>query len=363
MGKMTRRTFLGASTATAVAIGLGQGCTPQSSNSASSGSTNSGTNSGTKVLNLYSARHYDTDDALYQGFTEATGVQVRLIEAEADELIERIKSEGTNSPADVLLTVDAGRLWRAEQEGLFQPVSSRVLETSIPDSLRHPQGLWFGLAKRARTIMYDRSKVNPEQLSTYEALADAQWKGQVLVRSSSNIYNQSLVGSLLEALGEPKTEAWARGFVANFARKPEGNDTAQIKACAAGAGSIAIANTYYLVRLAKSQDAAERAIAEKIGVFFPNQDDRGTHVNISGAGVAKNAPNREAAVQFLEYLTSPKAQALFAQASHEYPVLEGVELDPVLAGFGNFKSDSMNAAIFGRNNASALKLMDRVGWS
>ncbi|NJO40565.1 MAG: Fe(3+) ABC transporter substrate-binding protein [Cyanobacteria bacterium CRU_2_1] len=356
MNKMTRRTFMSAGAAITV-LTVGQlktkpGRAQQSPIAQGGGS-----------VNLYSARHYDTDNALYQSFTEATGYQVNLIEAEADPLIERIKSEGANSPADVLMTVDAGRLWRAEQDGLFEPVNSSVLQEAIPENLRHPQGLWFGLTKRARVIMYDKTKVNPSELSTYENLADPQWRGQILVRSSTNIYNQSLVGSILEANGAEATEEWARGMVANFARPPEGNDTAQIKACAAGVGSLAIANTYYLVRLANSDDPAEREAAENIGVFFPNQRDRGTHVNISGAGVLKTAPNKEAALRFLEHLVSAESQQVFAQGSNEYPVLQGVPLDPVLESFGEFREDPLNASIFGRNNEEALRLTDRAGWT
>lgn len=354
MSKMTRRTFLGATTAVTI-VTLGQ--FPKSGRAQSSLAQGGG------EVNLYSARHYDTDNRLYESFTEATGVRVNLIEAEADPLIERIKSEGTNSPADVLVTVDAGRLWRAEQEGLFEPVTSTILQNAVPSSLRHPQGLWFGLSKRARVIMYNKEKVNPAELSTYEDLADPKWRGQVLVRSSTNIYNQSLVGSMLEANGEQATEEWARGLVANFARPPEGNDTAQIQACAAGVGNLAIANTYYLMRLAKSDDPADQAVAEKIGVFFPNQRDRGTHVNISGAGVLKTAPNKQAAIRFLEHLVSQESQEIFAQGNNEYPVVEGVPLDPVVASYGSFKEDQLNASIIGRNNDAALRLMDRAGWT
>lgn len=358
MSKMTRRTFLGAGAA-ATAIVAGQ-------LGAKSGRAQQApvrVAQGGGVLNLYSARHYDSDSEIYQGFTNATGIQVNLIEAEADPLIERIKSEGANSPADVLITVDAGRLWRAEQEGLFQPVTSTVLENAVPENLRHPQGLWYGVSKRARVIMYDKTKVNPAQLSTYEDLADPKWRGQILVRSSTNIYNQSLVGSLIEANGPQATEEWVRALVANFARPPEGNDVSQIQACAAGVGTLTLANTYYLVRLLKSDDPAERQAAEKVGAFFPNQRDRGTHVNISGAGVLKTSPNKAAAIQFLEYLVTPEAQEIFAQSNHEYPVLAGAALDPVLASLGEFKEDSLNASVFGRNNGEALQIMDRAGWT
>jgi iron(III) transport system substrate-binding protein len=343
---MSRRTFIGAASA-AVAVGVGGIGRAQS---------------GGQVVNLYSARHYDADSEIYQAFADETGIRVNLIEAEADPLIERINSEGVNSPADVLVTVDAGRLWRAEQAGLFAPANSTLLSTAIPANLRHPDGLWFGFSKRARVIMYDKSKVNPSQLSTYEDLADPKWRGQVLVRSSTNIYNQSLVGSILAANGEPTTESWAEGLVANFARPPEGNDTAQIQACASGLGSLAIVNTYYLMRMASSDKPEDRAVAEKIGVFFPNQRDRGTHVNISGGGLVKTAPNRENAIKFLEFLASPRAQEIFAKSNYEYPVVSGVPVAPVLASYGSFKEDSLNAAVFGRNGEEALQIADRAGW-
>lgn len=351
MTKMTRRAFIAGGAAVS-AIALGQFNRPLRAQSGN-------------VVNLYSARHYDTDDDIYESFTNNTGIRVNLVEAEADQLIERIKSEGANSPADVLLTVDAGRLWRAQEEGLFEKVSSPILTQAIPASLRQPDGLWFGLTKRARVIMYNKARVNPSDLSTYEALTDSRWQRKILIRSSGNIYNQSLTGSLLHAHGEVKTEEWCRGLVANFARPPEGNDTAQIQAVAAGQGDLAIANTYYLVRLAKSDKPEEREVAEKVGIFFPNQgsNERGTHINISGGGVLKTAPNQEAAIKFLEHLVSRQAQELFAKGNNEYPVVEGVALDSILAGYGtDFKTDEINAEIYGKLNTDALKVMDRAGW-
>ncbi len=314
------------------------------------------------VINLYSSRHYDTDNQLYDGFTQKTGIKVNLVEGKAAQLIERIKGEGANSPADILMTVDAGNLWRAQTQGMFQPVSSSVLNSAIPANLRDPGNQWFGLSKRARVIIYNKAKINPAQLSTYEDLGTAKWKDQVLVRSSSNIYNQSLVACLIESLGMQPTEQWAKALVANFARPPEGNDTAQIKAVAAGAGDLAIANSYYLARLASSSKAEDQAIANKVGMFFPNQRSRGTHINISGAGVAKNAPNKAGAIKFIEYLVSPEAQKIFAQGNNEYPVVNGVPVSPALAQYGTFKSDSMNVAAYGKLNAEAIQLMDRAGW-
>ncbi len=314
------------------------------------------------IVNLYSARHYDTDETLYQQFTDKTGIEVQVIEGEADELLERIQSEGEQSPADVFMTVDAGRLWRAEEAGIFQPVTSEILTSSIPESLRHPDGLWFGLTKRARVLVYNPDKVQPTDLSTYEALAEPQWKGRVCIRSSGNIYNQSLLGSMVESLGVEATEAWAKGLVANLAREPEGGDTDQIKAVAAGQCDVAVANHYYWARLAKSEKPEEQEIASKTAIFFPNQGDRGTHVNISGAGVVTSAPHPENAVVFLEFLASPEAQAIFAEGNNEYPVVDGVKLDPIVAELGEFKVDEVNVTSYGRNNPEVVKLVDRSGW-
>jgi iron(III) transport system substrate-binding protein len=316
-----------------------------------------------KAINLYSARHYDTDNALYESFTKKTGIKVNLVEAKAEELIERINSEGANSPADVIVTVDAGNLWRAKEAGILQPISSRVLDTAIPANLRDPDKTWFGLSKRARVIVYNKDRVNPSQLSTYEDLGNPKWKGKILVRSSSNVYNQSLVGWLLAANGPEKTEEWVRGLVGNFARPPEGNDTAQIKAVADGVGDIAIANHYYVARLANSKKPEEKAIAQKVGVFFPNQRDRGTHVNICGAAVVKTSKNKQAAQQFIEYLASPQAQEIFAKNNYEYPIIKSVTPADVVKTFGQLKGDEKTlAAVFGKNNPEALKIMDRAGW-
>ncbi|MBE7384187.1 MAG: Fe(3+) ABC transporter substrate-binding protein [Leptolyngbya sp. SIO1E4] len=349
MHKLTRRSFLVAGGATA-ALAAAQINRPRYGYAQ------------TESINLYSSRHYNTDDALYEGFTEQTGIRVNLIEGNADELLERILSEGANSPADVFMTVDAGRLWRAVQEDIFSPVDSSSLESSIPENLRHPDGLWFGFSKRARVIMYNKDQVNPAELSTYEALTDSQWQGRILIRSSSNIYNQSLVGGMIETNGMEETTEWARGMVANFARPPEGNDTAQIKAAAAGLGDIAIANTYYLVRMGKSDDPADQEVFNKVGAFFPNQSGRGTHVNISGAGVLRRSPNRAGAVAFLEYLATPEAQSFFAEGNNEYPVVEGTPLDPVLESLGAFKEDEVNVEAYGSNASQAVQIMNEVGW-
>jgi len=315
-----------------------------------------------KVLNLYTARHYQTDEALYSDFTKQTGIKVNRIEAGEDAIIERMKQEGARSPADVLMTVDAGRLWRAEQAGLLQPTRSRVLEERIPAELRHPDGLWFGFSMRARPIFYSKGKVDPASLRDYEDLADPRLKGKICIRSGSAVYNLSLLSSLIAAAGPEKAEQWARGVVANMARSPKGGDTDQLTAVAAGECDVAVANTYYYVRLMKSAKPEERAVAQKLGVVFPNQANRGTHVNISGAGVAKYAPNREAAVKFLEYLASPPAQRYFTEGNNEYPVAPGAKPNPELASLGAFRKDALNVSLFGRNQGAAQQIYDRSGW-
>lgn len=313
------------------------------------------------VVNVYNSRHYASDEQLYADFTEATGIEVNVVEGKHDELIQRLANEGANSPADVLITVDAGRLALAAEKELLQPVATPVLMQAVPPHLRHPDGLWYGISARARVLVYAVDRVEPTQLSTYEALAEPRFKGEVLTRSSSNVYTLSLVGSILEALGPEETEAWAEGMVANFARPPEGGDTDQIKAVAAGQGDVAIANTYYVGRLMDSDDPEDKAVAEKVAVFFPNQQGRGTHVNISGAGVTKHAPNEENAVKLLEYLVT-EGQRYFADVNFEYPVNPEVEPHPILASFGDFKQDTLNAATYAANSIEAAKIMDRVGW-
>ena len=317
----------------------------------------------TGEVNLYSSRHYNTDDALYETFTDLTGIRVNLLEGKANELLDRITNEGANGPADVFMTVDAGMLWRADEAGIFAPISSTVLSQQIPENLQHPDGKWFGFSKRARVIMYNKSMVNPSELSTYEDLADPKWRDKILIRSSDNIYNQSLVASMIEANGLEATEEWAAGLVANFARPPEGNDRAQIEAAAAGLGELAIANTYYLPRYLEDENPEKQAIFEQIGVFFPNQNGRGAHVNISGAGVVASAPHADAAQQFLEYLSGEDAQEFFAKGNNEYPVVDGVALASAVESFGTFKDDSVNVSTYGEHQAAAVDLMDRVGWT
>ncbi len=317
----------------------------------------------TPVVNVYTSRHYDTDLRLYDNFTEATGIVVNRIEAGADELIERIRSEGEFSPADLLITVDAGRLWRAEQAGIFASVESETLQNRIPANLRHPDGLWFGLSKRARVIIYNEAAGKPEPLATYADLADPAHRGKLCIRSSGNIYNISLLAGIVSRDGGEAAEAWARDVVANFARPPQSNDTGQIRAVASGECGIAVVNTYYLARLASSEDAAERDVAAAVGVVFPNQQGSGTHINISGAGLVRSAPNRDNAVRFLEYLTGDEAQHYFADGNHEYPVVGELAGSSALTALGPFEEDKLDAAELGKHQADALKVFDRAGWN
>ena len=314
-------------------------------------------------VNIYSARHYPADEQLFARFTEETGIAVNQIKGTGSELMERIKLEGEQSPADLFVTVDAGNLWRAQDQGIYQPVSSPELEKHIPANLREPSGLWFSFAKRARVFVYDTAKVKPEDLSTYEDLAGEKWRKRVLIRSSNNIYNQSLVASLIHNDGVEKAQAWCNGIVANMARTPKGGDIDQINALVAGEGDIAVSNTYYFARMLSGDDDALKAKLATCKVFFPNQGDRGTHVNVSGAGVAKYAPNKDNAIKFLEFMISPEAQAIFAGANFEYPVRDGAEQAAVIASWGDFKEDEINVVELGRNNAQAVMLMDRAGWA
>jgi len=315
------------------------------------------------VLNLYSARHYQTDEALYANFTKATGIRINRIEAGDEQLLERLRSEGANSPADVLLIVDASRLYNAQQLGLFQPVKSALLESRIPATLRDPGGEWFGFSSRARVIVYSKARVKAADVPSYESLADPRNRGKVCVRSGSHPYNLSLVAAMIEHLGEPKAEAWARGVVANFARAPKGGDTDQIKAVAAGECDVALSNSYYYARLLRSARVEDQEVVAKAGIVWPDQAGVGAHVNISGAGVLKNAPHREAAVRFLEYLASDEAQRYFADGNNEWPVVKGIVVkNPALEAMGTFKADSVPIATLGRNTPAAQKLVDRAGW-
>ncbi len=317
-------------------------------------------------VNLYSARKEALIKPLLDRFTEETGIEVNLVTGKADALLQRLQNEGANSPADILLTVDAGNLHRAKEADLTQSFSSEVVEEAVPATYRDPNGHWTGLSLRARPIMYVKGEVDPSELSTYEALADPVWKGRICIRSSSNVYNQSLVASIIAADGTEAAQDWAEGIVANMARPPKGGDRDQIKAAAAGQCDIAIANTYYLAGMLKSDDPGEKEPAEKVAVFWPNQpgagDGRGTHVNVSGAALTAAAENKEEAVKLIEFLVSPEAQAWYAEVNGEYPVREGVEISPVLAEWGTFKADDLDLIELGELNSAALMLMDRAGW-
>lgn len=315
------------------------------------------------VLNIYSSRHYQTDEALYEDFTEATGITINRLEGGGDELIERLINEGMQSPADLFITVDAGRLWRAETSGLFQSAGeSQILEDRIPEHFRHPEGYWFGVSARARVLFYNKELIDPENLTTYEDLADPRWDGQVCIRSSSNIYNLSLMAAMIAHHGIDRAERWAEGVVANFARPPQGGDTDQLRAVASGECGIAVANTYYYARLVASDDPEDRAVADAVGIIFPNQDGYGAHVNISGAGVTAAAEHPQNARRFLEYLTSESAQRYFANGNNEYPVVEGTLDNPVLINLGEFKADTLNVSLLGQNQADAQRVFDRAGW-
>ena len=320
-----------------------------------------------RELNLYSARHYQTDEALYASFTQKTGIKINRVDADDAGLLARLKSEGSASIADVILLVDAARLWRAEVDGLFQPVKSAELEKRIPATLRGKddgQGsLWFGLSTRARVIVYDKQRVPLADVATYEQLGDPVNKGRLCTRSGSHPYNLSLFGSLLEHRGESATEALLKGMVANMARSPKGGDTDQIRAVASGECAIALSNTYYLARLMRSDAPADRATMQRVGVMFPNQNLQGTHINIAGGAVARYARHRQAAVQFLEYLASDEAQGYFANGNNEWPAVPGIKLsNPALESFGQFRSETIPVSRVGMNQIRVQQILDRVGY-
>ncbi len=314
-------------------------------------------------LNLYSSRHYDTDERLYSDFEQATGIRINRIEDKADALIERMKAEGANSPADVLLTVDAGRIWRADQAGLLQPVTSAVLNARIPQWLRHPEGKWYGFSQRLRILFYDKDRVNPLDIQTYDSIADPKMKGMVCTRSSGNIYMLSLLSSIIAHQGREAAARWAEGVWNNRARDPAGGDTDQLRGIASGECAVSISNTYYFARaLRKDVKGLDDDAMSRIGWVFPNQGSTGAHANISGAGVAKHAPNRENAVRFLEYLASNAAQEYFSAGNDEYPAVMGVGLSDSVAQLGIFRSDTLNLSALGENQPEAQKIYDRAGY-
>jgi iron(III) transport system substrate-binding protein len=315
-----------------------------------------------EVVNVYTHRHYEADNQLYKKFTDETGIKVNVINANADELIQRLESEGANSPADVLITVDGGRLNRAMDKGLLQSVESEILEQNVPDQFREPQGHWFGLTYRARIIVHAKDRIPSGAIRNYEDLSDPKWKGKILVRSSEHVYNQSLTASIILADGEEKATEWAKGLVANFARTPKGNDRDQVKAIAAGEGDIAIVNSYYIGLMLTSENEEEKKAGQGVELVFPNQDNRGTHINISAAGVTKTAPNKENAIRFIEFLSSATAQGVFAGTNYEYPTNPSIPFSELLQSWGAFKKDSANVSLIGRNNEKAVLLMEKAGW-
>jgi iron(III) transport system substrate-binding protein len=319
------------------------------------------------TLNIYSARHYQTDEALYDNFTKATGIKIQRVDADDAGILARLKTEGAASPADVILLVDAARLWRAEIDGLFQPLKSAALEKRIPAQLRGKDdgsgSQWFGISTRARVVVYAKDRVKRDDVDTYEELADPKNKGKLCTRSGSHPYNLSLFGAMHEHLGAQGTEKWLQGLVANMARAPKGGDTDQIKAVASGECGIAVTNTYYLARLMRSDNPEDKAVMAKVGVVFPNQSTWGTHVNIAGAAVARHAKNREAATKFIEYLASDAAQVYFADGNNEWPAVPGVKLaNPALAALGDFKSETIPVSVVGMNQVKIQQMLDRVGY-
>ncbi|WP_179133928.1 Fe(3+) ABC transporter substrate-binding protein [Halobacillus massiliensis] len=313
-------------------------------------------------INLYTGRHYDTDQELYDQFTEETGIKVNVIEGKDDELIARMKREGKASEADLLITADAGRLHRAKTDDLLQPVESEVLNKNVPEKLRDEENEWFGLTKRARVIVYNKDTVNPDDIKTYDDLTKDEWQDKVLIRSSENIYNQSLLASMISLEGEEKAKEWAQGIVDNMARDPQGGDRDQAKGIAAGEGDVAVMNTYYLGQMLHSEDESEVEVAKNLGVIFPNQDTTGTHINISGVGLASSSKNTEEAQKFMEFLSKEEAQGKFAEANYEYPVNENVEASETLKEWGEFKEQDLNLGELGENNSKAIQIMNEVGW-
>jgi len=313
-------------------------------------------------LNIYSHRHYKVDEEINKLFTEKTGVEVKVVNAEADQLIERIKSEGENSPADLLITVDVGRLQRAKKEGLFQPIKSELLDQRVPEALRDADKQWYAYSVRARVIMYSKERVQPGEIKTYEDLADEKWRGRVLARSSSSSYNQSLLASIIAANGEEKAQEWAKGVVANMARAPQGGDRDQIKGVAAGLADVCISNTYYLGIMLNSSVEADREAAKKVAVLFPNQDGRGAQANVGGAGLTKNAKNVDSAIKYLEFLTSPEVQKMIANGSYEFPVNLDITMSPTHAEWGKFKMDTETFPKLGEYQEAAVRTFDLAGW-
>lgn len=315
-----------------------------------------------QVVNVFTARHYEVDSLLFDAFTKQTGIKVNEIKGTAEELVERLKREGASSEADLFITVDGGVLNYAKQNGVLQPIASAAIEANVPKQWRDKDNNWVGIATRARVIVYAKDRVKPEQLSTYEDLAADKWKGKVLVRSSSSLYNQSLVASFIELNGEQKAEEWSKGIVANLARKPEGGDRDQAKAIAAKVGDVAIMNTYYVGQMLNSKDAEEVKVAQNIGVFFPNQSTTGTHLNISGVGLTKHAKNKDNAIKLVEFMTGKEGQTTLTQGSFEFPVNAAADKPELLKSWGEFKYQQLDFSKLGDHNKKAIEILNRTGW-
>lgn len=314
------------------------------------------------VVNLYTSRHYESDVELYKIFEEQTGIKVNVVEGKGDELMERLNIEGESTEADLYFTADAGNLNVAKESGLLQSVESDVIEKNIPEKLRDEDNTWFGMAKRARVLVYAKDRVNPSELSTYEALTEPEWKGRVVARTSENMYNISLLASFIDVMGEEGAKEWAKGFAGNMARDPQGNDRDQAKAVVAGEADVAIMNTYYVGLMLNSEDPEEVKVAENIGVFFPNQETTGTHINVSAIAVTKHAKNTENAVKFIEFLSSEQAQGQFAEVNYEFPANPNVEASELLKSWGEFKEQDINLSVLGKNQQQSIKIFNEVGW-
>ena len=313
-------------------------------------------------LTVYTHRHYESDQKLFEQFEKESNIKLNIVNASADELIQKMSLEGEQSPADVLITVDAGRLYRAKYQDLLQPFSSDLIDSIVPAHLKDEDGHWVGLTKRARVIAYSKENVDSTQLSTYEDLTSDNWNDDILVRSSSNIYNQSLLASIIANKGQEFAEEWAKGIVENMARSPKGNDRDQVKGVANGIGNLAIVNTYYIGKLLNSEDESEVAAGKAVNIFFPNQETTGTHINVSGIGVTKYSPNKENAIKFIEFLLKEGAQEIFAGSNYEYPVNPNVEPSEILKEWGDFKEDKLSLNELGKYNKEAVIIFDKVGW-
>ncbi|MBB5326193.1 iron(III) transport system substrate-binding protein [Anoxybacillus tepidamans] len=350
-----------------IATLLGCASSNESANSSSNGEEDRSKGEAKKeknggVVNVYTSRAYETDQELYKLFEKQTGIKVNVVEGKGDELMERLKIEGEATEADVFITADAGNLYVAKESGLLQPIESETIFNNIPDKYRDDENYWFGITKRARVIVYAKDRVNPSDLSTYEALTDDKWKGKIVVRSSENMYNISLLSSFIEVMGEEKATEWAQGIVNNMARDPQGNDRDQAKAVVAGEADLAIMNTYYIGLMLNSNDPEEVKVGKSVGIFFPNQETTGTHINVSAAAVTKYAKNVENAIKFIEFLTSEQAQGKFAAVNYEYPVNPNVEPSELLKSWGEFKEQDIDLTVLGKNQQQAIRIFNQVGW-